>query len=193
MAFTIIAAVIWSIFVTRRHKEKVNSLNHGDNIKVETTMDATYMYRIDTNTHRVKIGHSAHDVNFRDIVIGLMLLLSIQTVQAQYVCLEWSRAEVKREYRNLPVLFQAKDYIEYKTETGWQSYEFTRIGRTWICTQAQTCMSQADADSLISKHRDNWVPVSPNRCEYHTGIYDKPVQVEADRYGDNVVFRYWME
>lgn len=121
----------------------------------------------------------------------IILILSVQFVSAQYVCLEWTKNQVRHEYRELTVIFEAKDYIEYKTATGWQSYEFTRVGKSWICTQAQICLPQSEADSLISKHRYNWQVIEPNRWLYHTGIYDKPVNVEADRYGDGVIFRYW--
>jgi len=69
MAVCTIAAVIWAIYITRLHKERVNSIEPGDQIKVEITQDAVYMYRIGkTNIHRVRIGHSVHDVNYKDIV-----------------------------------------------------------------------------------------------------------------------------
>ena len=121
----------------------------------------------------------------------IILILSFYFVSAQYVCLDWTKAQVKHQFRELPVIYESKNYIEYKTATGWQSYEFTRIEKSWICTQSQICLPQSEADSLISKHRYNWQQIEPNRWLYHTGSYDKPVNVEADRYGAGVVFRYW--
>ena len=76
----------------------------------------------------------------------IILILSFHFVQAQYVCLDWTKAQVKHQFRELPVIFESKNYIEYKTETGWQSYEFTLIGRQWICSQSQICLPQSEVD-----------------------------------------------
>lgn len=126
----------------------------------------------------------------RTTILTILILITIST-SAQYVGLEWSKRDVQRENFDMPMTFVDKNYLEYKTDVGWIAYLFERQRCKWICVESQICMDSITARKFINEwHEYNWHEIAPNRYEYHTGVYDRPIQVKADWFGGNVIFSY---
>ena len=119
------------------------------------------------------------------LTILILLTLSGYSQRQFYLNLDWTKQNVKYQNRDLTVIWQGKDCIEYKTPGGYIGYEFT--GRT--CTAAYICLDRTEADRLINSHECDWQQIEPNQWQYKAG-YDDPVKVTADWYGRTVIFRY---
>jgi hypothetical protein len=115
----------------------------------------------------------------------ILLMLTVSG-SAQFLNLDWPRANVKYQNRDKELIWSAPDYLEYKTPGGYIAYEFTDK----VCTAAFICLDSIAGDSLINSHEfKNWQPIAPNQWLYYAG-YDEPVKVQADWYWGNVIFRY---
>ena len=71
MAVSSLSLVIYSICVTRIRRNHAKSMQYLDRIKLKVDGEwepGFYLYQIDSNTHRVKVTTTIHDVNFKDIV-----------------------------------------------------------------------------------------------------------------------------
>ena len=71
MAVSSLSLVIYSICVTRIRRKHAKSMEYLDPIKLNVDGEwepGYYLYPIDSNTHRVNIDGTIHDVSFKDIV-----------------------------------------------------------------------------------------------------------------------------
>jgi len=104
--------------------------------------------------------------------------------------LEWPRANVKAQNRDLQVIYSSADYIEYKIPGGFIAYTFEKRH----CIMAQLCMdSTAGINFIQQRLEQNWKYVAPNVYDYHSGSYVEPIKVEADWCGGNVIFSYTLK
>lgn len=71
MAVSTLSLVIYSVCITRIRRRHAKSMQYFDPIKLNVDGEWEpwyYLYQIDSNTHRVNIDGTIHDVNFKDIV-----------------------------------------------------------------------------------------------------------------------------
>jgi hypothetical protein len=71
MAVSTLSLVIYSVCITRIRRKHAKSMQYFDPIKLNVDgewEEGYYIYQIDSNTHRVNINGTVHDVNFKDIV-----------------------------------------------------------------------------------------------------------------------------
>ena len=71
MAFSTLSLVIYSVCITRIRRKHAKSMQYLDHIKLNVDgewEEGYYIYRIDSDTHRVNVNGTIHDVNFKDIV-----------------------------------------------------------------------------------------------------------------------------
>lgn len=59
--------IVWTFSAAKLHRERINNLKRNDKIRVCSEFDATYLYRVDSKTHRIKIGDTVHDVSSNEI------------------------------------------------------------------------------------------------------------------------------
>ncbi len=190
-----IVLIVWTISATRLHKKRINNLSRNDKIKVCTEFDATYLYRIDTNTHRVKIDTTVHDVNFKDIVkvlsVTILLMLTLSGFSQEiYLNLDWSRQNVKVQNRNRELIYSAYNYLEYKTQYGFVAYEFADK----TCTACLVSMDSIAGVRLVKLRESQlWKLTEPNRWEYYSDCMGEVIRVTADWCGQAVTFKYTLK
>ena len=71
MAVSTLSLVIYSVCITRIRRRHAKSMQYFDPIKLKVDgewEDGYYICRIDSDTHRVNVNGTIHDVNFKDIV-----------------------------------------------------------------------------------------------------------------------------
>ena len=118
----------------------------------------------------------------------ILLMLTVSG-SAQFINLDWPRANVKYQNRDKELIWSAPDYLEYKVPGGYIAYEFTDK----VCTTAWICLDSIAGCELIEQHEyKNWQPIAPDQWLYYAG-YDEPVKVSADWCGGNVIFRYTLK
>jgi hypothetical protein len=124
----------------------------------------------------------------KPILTTILLMLTISGM-AQFLNLDWPRANVRYQNRDKELIWSAPDYLEYKVPGGYIAYEFTDR----ICTTAYICLDSLAGCELIELHQyKNWQPTEPNRWDYYAG-YDEPVKVQADWFGQTVIFKYTLK
>ena len=118
----------------------------------------------------------------------ILLMLTVSG-SAQFLNLDWPRANVKYQNRDKELIWSAPDYLEYKVPGGYIAYEFTDK----VCTAAIIYLDSIAGDSLINSHLyKNWQPDGLNQWLYYAG-YDNPVKVTADWLGGTVLFCYTLK
>lgn len=121
------------------------------------------------------------------ITILLLVTVSGFAQRNYFPDLDWCRTNVKAQNRDLQVVYQSKEYIEYKIPGGFIAYTFEKRR----CIEAQLCMDSVAGVQFIQQSlAKNWRAVAPGIYDYHTGSYVYPVTVTADWAGGNVIFSY---
>jgi len=115
-----------------------------------------------------------------------ILILITLSGFSQFVNLDWKRQNVKAQCRHLELIYQSRDYLEYKTPSGYVAYEFTDR----ICTTSINCMDYLSGKQMIlDREQNEWKRTGPDQWDYFVGD-TKPIKVTADWCGGNVLFRY---
>lgn len=122
----------------------------------------------------------------------LLTALAI-TGYSQFVYLGETKAEIKDEYKELPIAFVADDYLEYVTKSGYISFHFSKVKGKYICHEVNLCMDTLAARLYIRDGvRNGWQKTS-NTSWTQAGYYKVPIIIEADRRNVTVLFKFTLK